>query len=311
MSAPPGGPSADRSHSIDSKVVPAPSAAASAGSGGKSDSAADLKDGVRWEDIPNWHEATKSLPVPTASAAAAASGGDGKSGAPNFKPSEAINRKVMLWRGDITKLVIGSIMNAANEPLAGCNIPNHCIDSAICTAAGPELQDASHKLGPIGAGECVITPGFKLLCPYVIHVVGPRCGLQYNQYGRVVANIPPNPERLRAGYINSLDLMRKNGVRSIALCCLSTGMFGYPKVPAGSVAMQAVRDWLSDVDNFAACDMIVFCTFDQGNTELYQLLMPKFFPSAHSTDTAATSASASGGAAPSAAGSGGAAAAKK
>ncbi len=150
------------------------------------------------------------------------------------------------------------LQNAANEPLAGCNIPNHCIDSAICTAAGPELQKAcewmtfflfgtslilllrahmfscglARALGPIDAGEVRLTAGYNLLCPWVLHVVGPRAGYPTDWdevTGEVFAVAPPNPIKLAQGYKACLDLCREKGIRSFAMCCLSTGMFGYPK----------------------------------------------------------------------------------
>ena len=138
-----------------------------------------------------------------------------------------INTKISLWRGDITKLRIGAIVNAANKRLLG----GGGIDKAIHVAAGPELLEECRQLAGCATGSAKLTRGHRLPCEYVIHAVGPRFG-------------EPNCAReLSSCYSTSLALARSTGIRTVSFCCISTGIFGYPNDEAALIALRTVRSW--------------------------------------------------------------------
>jgi O-acetyl-ADP-ribose deacetylase (regulator of RNase III) len=173
---------------------------------------------------------------------------------------------VSVVRQDITKLEIEAIVNASNESGLGCHIPQHCIDNAIHTAAGPELLLACEKLGGIPVGVAKITPAFNLPCKYVIHVTGPRakiteCKEESPQF---------DFDALAKSYFACLDLAALHKIQELAFCCLSTGIFGFPKSQSAQVAVESVKKWL-----FAnkAKLKIVFCVFTYEDMALYQALL--------------------------------------
>ena len=132
---------------------------------------------------------------------------------------------ISIWQGDITRLGTDAIVNAANEGLTGCYIPNHsCIDNAIHTFAGIELRnecaDIMKKQGhPEKTGIAKITGAYNLPSKYVIHTVGPM----------VNGDVPTELEKqqLQSSYLNSLQLAAQNGIESIAFPCISTGVFHF------------------------------------------------------------------------------------
>jgi len=153
--------------------------------------------------------------------------------------------------GDITVLDVDAIVNAANEALRG----GGGVDGAIHRAAGPELVRASRALGPIPTGSAVITPGFDLRARYVIHAVGPV----WHGGARREA------ELLDDAYESSFVRAREAGdVRSIAFPAISTGLYGYPKELAASIAMRAMRRHEHEHDR------IIACAFDATTAELYR-----------------------------------------
>ena len=137
-------------------------------------------------------------------------------------------------RQDITKMAVDAIVNAANTGLQ----EGSGVCGAIFTAAGPaEMTKACQKLAPIHTGEAVITPGFALPAKFVIHTAGPV----YR------ADNPAESERLlRSAYTKSLQLAVDNNCASIAFPLISSGIFGYPKAEALSVATSAIREFLND-----------------------------------------------------------------
>ncbi|MCS6853454.1 MAG: O-acetyl-ADP-ribose deacetylase [Elioraea sp.] len=157
------------------------------------------------------------------------------------------------WQGDITRLAVDAIVNAANEALA----PGGGVCGAIHRAAGPELWEACRPLAPVPAGGAVLTPGFRLPSRFVIHAVGPR----WQGGGQGEA------ERLASCYRESLARLREVGGRSIAFPAISTGIFGYPADEATKVAVGSVRDDLcthgDDVE-------VVFVCFDDAMTARYR-----------------------------------------
>ena len=151
------------------------------------------------------------------------------------------NGNIALWQGDITLLGADAIVNAANNALLGCFIPHHkCIDNAIHSRAGVQVRlDCSKIMGlqgePEPAGCAKITLGYNLPAKYIIHTVGPMVGLSpSDENGRVLRNC----------YVSSLNLAKEMGLKSIAFCCISTGIFGYPNDEAAEIAVGAVKSWL-------------------------------------------------------------------
>ncbi|MGE5528929.1 MAG: O-acetyl-ADP-ribose deacetylase, partial [Patescibacteria group bacterium] len=161
--------------------------------------------------------------------------------------------------GDITKLSVDAIVNAANSSLLG----GGGVDGAIHRAGGPEIlrecREIYHRQGGCRTGEAVITTGGNLPAKYVIHTVGP------------VWQGGSNNERelLAACYRNSLRLARERGVRSIAFPNISTGIFGFPKEPAAEIAWREVSAFLEHDES--AMEVIFVC-FDEENYRIYMEL---------------------------------------
>ena len=155
----------------------------------------------------------------------------------DLKPVE---KGIYLWQGDITTLECDAIVNAANSQMLGCFLPLHnCIDNCIHTFAGLRLRnkcaEIMQKQGhEEPTGQAKITPAYDLPCKYVIHTVGPIAN------GHLTAR---HEELLASSYRSCLELADENGLGSIAFCCISTGVFGFPRDRAAQIAVQTVRDY--------------------------------------------------------------------
>ena len=153
---------------------------------------------------------------------------------------QPVQDDIYLWQGDITTLKCGAIVNAANSQMLGCFQPCHgCIDNAIHTFAGIQLRrDCNEIMQKQGynepTGQAKITPAYNLPCQYVIHTVGPIVS------GRLTAR---DCEMLKSCYLSCLKVAEENDVNSIAFCCISTGVFGFPQNEAAQIAVQTVRDY--------------------------------------------------------------------
>ena len=144
-------------------------------------------------------------------------------------------KQITIDLGDITKLDVECIVNAANKSLLG----GGGVDGAIHRAAGPELLAECRTLHGCETGEAKITRGYRLKAKYVIHTVGP-----------VYAGRPRDAELLANCYRNSLELAKKYGIHSIAFPAISTGVYGYPLEEAVPIAVQTVSAWLIENQDY-------------------------------------------------------------
>lgn len=162
--------------------------------------------------------------------------------------------QIKIARGDITKVAVDAIINAANKTLLG----GGGVDGAIHCVAGKDLFDECKGLGGCNTGEAKITKGYKLPAKYIIHTVGPFYGYENNNDAELLADC----------YKNSLALAQKQGLRSIAFPAISTGVFRYPKDEAAEIALTTVRDFINE--NPDIFDEIHFILFDEFNHNLYK-----------------------------------------
>ena len=161
--------------------------------------------------------------------------------------------RIRVVEGDITKLSVDAIVNAANESLLG----GGGVDGAIHLAAGPGLQEECRKHGRCPVGQARMTLGHRLPARHVIHTVGPiydggACG---------------EADLLTSCYRESLRLATEAGLASVAFPCISTGIFGYPKAEACDIAISAVTQWLA---TYAAPMLVTFCCYSPEDYEVYR-----------------------------------------
>lgn len=163
---------------------------------------------------------------------------------------------IEILNGDITKLHVDAIVNAANSALRG----GGGVDGAIHRAGGPTIMEACRKIGGCPTGEAVITTAGKLPAKFVIHTVGPIwSGGEHGER-----------ELLAKAYKSSLDLALKNQVKSIAFPNISTGVYGFPKDQAAAIAVETTRSFLM---NTILKPDVYFVCFDEENYRLYKELM--------------------------------------
>jgi O-acetyl-ADP-ribose deacetylase (regulator of RNase III) len=157
-----------------------------------------------------------------------------------------------LPRGDSTRLEIDAIVNAANPLLA----PGGGICGAIFRVAGPRLDAACRATGSCAAA---VTPGFGLPARFVIHAAGP---------------VGERPQMLSSVYSAILALIDGKAIRSVGICCLATGIFGYPVNRATVIALKTVRQWLENGGNQAKVDRIVFVVCQTKDVDVYEEMLP-------------------------------------
>ena len=174
---------------------------------------------------------------------------------------------IYLWQGDITTLRCDAIVNAANSGMTGCYQPCHnCIDNCIHTYAGIQLRNfCAEIMAEQGfeepAGQAKITPAFNLPCEYVIHTVGPVVN------GSVTAE---HEALLASCYRSCLELAAENGIKSIAFCCISTGLFGFPQQRAAEIAVQTVNAYMEASNSSVK---VVFNVFKDEDYRIYTGLL--------------------------------------
>ena len=180
----------------------------------------------------------------------------------DLKPA---GKNIYLWQGDITTLKCDAIVNAANSGMTGCYHPCHnCIDNCIHTFAGVRLRLKCAEIMNLQGheeptGKAKITPAYNLPCRYVIHTVGPIVQGGLTEKHR---------ELLKSCYESCLELAVANGIKSIAFCCISTGVFGFPRDKAAEIAVQTVREFLKTHDT-----EVIFNVFKDTDYEIYRKLL--------------------------------------
>ena len=180
---------------------------------------------------------------------------------------EQLKKDIFLWRGDITRLNVGAIVNAANSGMTGCYQPCHnCIDNCIHTYAGIQLRNYCNEImrkqgheEPTGSAK--ITPAFNLPCEYVIHTVGPIVTGKLNKF---------QEEQLKNCYESCLKIAEENKVESIAFCCISTGVFGSPNDRAAGIAIDTVTQYKEKTNTEIK---VIFNVFKEEDEKLYRQLL--------------------------------------
>ena len=183
----------------------------------------------------------------------------------------AFAEKLSIWQGDITRLAVDAIVNAANSQMLGCFVPMHtCIDNCIHTYAGVQLRaECNQKMNELRAkygpdyeqptAVPMLTDGYNLPAKKVIHIVGPIVS------GRLTKNLEQD---LADCYKNTLDLCLENGIESVAFCCISTGVFRFPNRRAAEIAVKTVTDWLSvHPDDM---ERVIFNVFKEEDKNYYE-----------------------------------------
>ena len=179
--------------------------------------------------------------------------------------------KLSLWQGDITRLAVDAIVNAANSQMLGCFIPMHsCIDNCIHSFSGVQLRaECKEKMDELRArygsdyeqptAVPMLTDAYNLPAKKVIHIVGPIVE------GRLTEE---HERQLAACYRNTLELCAANSLRTVAFCGISTGVFHFPAERAAEIAVQTVTEWLSERPG--AMDRVIFNVFSDRSRAIYE-----------------------------------------
>ena len=182
--------------------------------------------------------------------------------------------KISIWQGDITRLAVDAIVNAANSQMLGCFRPMHtCIDNCIHTFAGVQLRAAcAEKMDVLRqkygqdyeqpTAVPMLTDAYNLPAKSVVHVVGPIV------YGALTQDLEQN---LADCYRNVLDLCREHDLKSVAFCCISTGVFRFPNERAAEIAVDTVTQWLQD--HPGSVERVIFNVFKETDKACYEKLL--------------------------------------
>ena len=185
-----------------------------------------------------------------------------------------IRDRMSIWQGDITRLAVDAIVNAANSQMLGCFVPMHtCIDNCIHTFAGVQLRaECARQMEQLKSrygrdyeqptALPMLTDAYNLPARKVIHIVGPIV------QGRLTASLEND---LAACYRNTLDMCLENGLKSVAFCCISTGVFHFPNKRAAEIAVQTVTGWLSE--HPGGMERVIFNVFKDEDKTYYEQLL--------------------------------------
>lgn len=188
-------------------------------------------------------------------------------GVVGIEEMQEVSPDIYLWQGDITRLKVGAIVNAANSGMTGCYYPCHsCIDNVIHTYAGVQLRiecgEIMHAQGhPEPTGKAKITGSYNLPCEKVIHTVGPIVS------GRLTEE---HCQLLKSCYLSCLELADKEGLDSIAFCCISTGEFHFPNEAAAHIAIDTVTRYKAETGSGIK---VIFNVFKDIDLEIYKSLL--------------------------------------
>lgn len=180
---------------------------------------------------------------------------------------ELFANEICLWQGDITRLKVDAIVNAANPSLVGCNVKNHkCIDRIIHSRAGIGLklecnQIIKNQIHEEAVGKAKLTNAYNLPCKYIIHTVGPK----------VLGNVTEKERLELASCYNSiLELSMKNEFKIIAIPCISTGEYRFPKSEAAFIALNTIKEFLKKNKCF---NKVIICTYTNEDYNEYKKLL--------------------------------------
>lgn len=183
-------------------------------------------------------------------------------------PPAASDPRLVLWQGDITSLRCDAIVNAANSALLGCWQPCHsCIDNIIHSFAGVQLRIKCSELMEAQGheeetGKAKITPAYNLPSKFVLHTVGPI----------ILGELEEEDCRLLADcYRSCLSLAAENGLRSVAFCCISTGVFRFPPERAAEIAVKTVKAFLDHSET--SLKRVIFNVFKDSDWETYSNIL--------------------------------------
>jgi O-acetyl-ADP-ribose deacetylase (regulator of RNase III) len=184
-------------------------------------------------------------------------------------PVTKTDPRISIWQGDITRLEVDAIVNAANSQMLGCFVPCHaCIDNAIHSAAGLQLRDECMDLMRAQGheeptGRAKITKGYNLPAKYVLHTVGPIVEQSVTEENR---------QLLASCYQSCMELADAKKLKSVAFCCISTGLFRFPNDLAAFIAVKTVREYF-DLHPNTSIKKVVFNVFKDLDHEIYVSLM--------------------------------------
>ena len=179
-----------------------------------------------------------------------------------------------IWQGDITRLEVDAIVNAANSQMLGCFVPMHtCIDNCIHTFAGVQLRaECNRQMEQLRirygrdyeqpTAVPMLTDAYNLPAKKVIHIVGPI----------VQHRLTPALEKdLADCYRNTLDMCIENGLKSVAFCCISTGVFHFPNRKAAEIAVCTVKEWIAAHPE--TMERVIFNVFKDEDRTYYEELV--------------------------------------
>ena len=178
-----------------------------------------------------------------------------------------VQPQIYIWKGDITRLNAGAIVNAANSGMTGCYQPCHnCIDNCIHTYAGIQLRNKCAEIMELQGceeptGQAKITPAYNLFCDYIIHTVGPIVR------GRLTAK---HEKQLESCYESCLRLADSYNISSIAFCCISTGVFMFPNERAAQIAVDTVKKYKKDNESNIK---VIFNVFKDIDEQIYRKIL--------------------------------------
>ena len=182
-----------------------------------------------------------------------------------------IRNGLSIWQGDITRLGIDAIVNAANSQMLGCFVPMHtCIDNCIHTFAGVQLREECNRQMNVlrirygrqyeqPTAVPMLTDGYNLPAKKIIHIVGPIVSDQLT---------PALEQDLADCYSRTLDMCAENGLKSVAFCCISTGVFRFPGRRAAEIAVKTVTEWMQA--NPDKVERVIFNVFKDEDKEYYE-----------------------------------------